>query len=206
MAEGSTFGSTSTRLSRGSHEHRRRESNPERRLRSLPRPLVTPKAATAFSCERFTSNGAATGGAASPRYDQPRTPFHAALPTQTGSSRVTWRLLRPIWRVDNITASQRLVLLALASFTDQRGANAYPSQATLARMCCCSTRTVRRALADLIALKMIAPNGKGRGGTIRYAVNVLPTQDIHGHSPLTPMSYNPSKEIPSERNPSPHYS
>jgi hypothetical protein len=115
---------------------------------------------------------------------------------------MTWRLIRPIWHVDNITASQRLVLLALASFTDQRGANAYPSQATLARMCCCSTRTVRRALADLIALKMIVPNGKGRGGTIRYAVNVLPTPDTHGRLGRSPMSYNPSKEIPSKRNPS----
>jgi hypothetical protein len=117
---------------------------------------------------------------------------------------MTWRLLRPIWRLDNVTASQRLVLLALASFTDQRGANAYPSQGTLARMACCSTRTVRRALADLIAMTIITPHGKGRRGTIRYTVNanVLPTQDTHGHSPRTPTSYNPIKVIPSKSNPS----
>jgi hypothetical protein len=117
---------------------------------------------------------------------------------------MSWRLLRPIWRLDNVTASQRLVLLALASFTDQRGANAYPSQGTLARMACCSTRTVRRALADLIAMTIITPHGKGRRGTIRYTVNanVLPTQDTHGHSPRTPTSYNPIKVIPSKSNPS----
>lgn len=114
---------------------------------------------------------------------------------------MTWRLIRPIWRVDNVTASQRLVLLALASFTDQRGANAYPSQATLVRMCCYTTRTVRRALADLIAMGMITPNGKGRGGTIRYGVNVLPTPDTSVRQGRTPTSYNPSKVIPGKRNP-----
>lgn len=117
---------------------------------------------------------------------------------------MTWKLIRPIWRVDNVTASQRLVLLALASFTDQRGANAYPSQATLARMCCCTTRTIRRALTDLIAMGLIEPQGKGRRGTIRYSVNanVLPTPDTSVHQGRTPMSYNPSNINPSKRNPS----
>jgi hypothetical protein len=112
---------------------------------------------------------------------------------------MTWRLIGPIWRIENVTASQRLVLLALASFTDQNGANAYPSQSTLARMACCSARTVRRALADLIAMELITPSGKGRRGTIRYAVNVnvLGRADTHGHSPRPPMSDNPSnKNIP----------
>ena len=112
---------------------------------------------------------------------------------------MTWRLIGPIWRIENVTASQRLVLLALASFTDQNGANAYPSQSTLARMACCSARTVRRALADLIAMELITPSGKGRRGTIRYSVNVnvLPRADTNGHSPRPPMSDNPSnKNIP----------
>ena len=117
---------------------------------------------------------------------------------------MTWRLIRPIWRLGNVTASQRLVLLALASFTDQRGENAYPSQSTLARMCCCSGRTIRRALADLIALGIISQNGKGRRGTIRYSVNadVLPAPDTHGHPPRTPVSYNPSNRNPINSNPS----
>ena len=117
---------------------------------------------------------------------------------------MTWRLIRPIWRLGNVTASQRLVLLALASFTDRSGANAYPSQSTLARMCCCSGRTIRRALADLIALGIISQNGKGRRGTIRYSVNadVLPAPDTHGHPPRTPVSYNPSNRNPINSNPS----
>ena len=66
-------------------------------------------------------------------------------------------------------------------------------------MCCCTTRTVRRALADLRALDMIQPNGKGRGGTIRHSVNanVLPTPDTSVHQGRTPTSYNPSNSNPS---------
>jgi hypothetical protein len=116
---------------------------------------------------------------------------------------MTWRLIRPIWRLADVTANQRLVLLALASFTDERGANAYPSQGTLARMCCCTTRTIRRALSELIAMRIIVPNGKARGGAVRYSVNVnvLPTQDSHVRPHRTPMSYNPSKRKPSESYP-----
>mgnify|MGYP004451211087 FL=1 len=117
---------------------------------------------------------------------------------------MTWRLIRPIWRLADVTANQRLVLLALASFTDRRGANAYPSQGTLARMCCCTTRTIRRTLADLIAIGLIEPHGKARGGTVRYSVNVnvLPTQDSHVRPHRTPVSYNPSNSNPSKINPS----
>jgi hypothetical protein len=117
---------------------------------------------------------------------------------------MTWRLIRPIWRLADVNATQRLVLLALASFTDQRGDNAYPSQSTLARMCCCTARTIRRALSELIAMRIIEPHGKGKGGTIRYSVNVnvLPSADSHVRQNRTPMSYNPSKRKPSESYPS----
>lgn len=116
---------------------------------------------------------------------------------------MTWRLIRPIWRLADVTANQRLVLLALASFTDNRGANAYPSQGTLARMCCCTTRTIRRALSELIAKRIIVPNGKARRGTIRYSVNVnvLPSADSTVLPKRTPASYNPSKRKPGNRNP-----
>jgi hypothetical protein len=116
---------------------------------------------------------------------------------------MTWKLIRPIWRLADINATQRLVLLALASFTDNRGANAYPSQSTLARMCCCTTRTIRRTLADLIAVGLIEPHGKGRRGTVRYSVNVnvLPSADSHVRLHRTPVSYDPSNSNPSKINP-----
>jgi DNA-binding transcriptional MocR family regulator len=116
---------------------------------------------------------------------------------------MTWRLIRPIWRLENVTASQRLVLLALASFADERGENAYPSQATLSRMCCCSRSTVKRALVELIARGLIAPHGKGRKGTIRYTIAV--THDVAHPGPVTrptpghnPINNNPSNN-PSEK-------
>jgi DNA-binding transcriptional MocR family regulator len=120
---------------------------------------------------------------------------------------MTWRLLRPIWRIDNITASRRLVLLALASFTDQRGANAYPSQVTLARMCCCSRSTIKRALVELVRRGLISPQGKGRKGTIRYSVALSSMTYVEAHSdpPTRPtVTYNPSNSnpgnYPSEKN------
>ena len=124
---------------------------------------------------------------------------------------MTWRLLRPIWRLDGVTAHQRFVLLALASFTDQRGGNAYPSQSTLARMCCCDRRTVQRAMKSLVERGLITPTGKGRKGTIRYAVNVTPDNagaaqgpGSRRHSALRgggTESYNPSNSNPSNSNP-----
>ena len=113
---------------------------------------------------------------------------------------MTWRLNRPIWRLDNVSASLRLVLLALASFTDQRGANAYPSQGNLARMCCCNRSTVQRALAALIRRGLISPQGKGRKGTIRYSVNISMHQGGPHDAPATrrTVQHNPSKRKPSE--------
>ena len=111
---------------------------------------------------------------------------------------MTWRLIRPIWRLENVTASQRLVLLALASFTDERGANAYPSQATLARMCCCNRSTVHRAIKSLIDRRLIYPMGKGRKGTIRYRVDVGMQQDVM-HDAATAcgsVQHNPSNRNP----------
>jgi|TARA_R110000824_G_scaffold394727_1_gene594766 hypothetical protein len=116
---------------------------------------------------------------------------------------MTWRLIGPIWRIENVTASQRLVLLALASFTDQNGGNAYPSLATLASMCCCNRSTVRRAIKSLIASRLIQPTGKGRKGTIRYKVNAsMHPQGAHSapaRGGTTP--HNPSNVIPGYSNP-----
>jgi len=109
---------------------------------------------------------------------------------------MSFRLIRPIWRAPDVTATQRLVLLALCSFADRSGANSFPAQATLARMCVCTTRTIRRTLADLIAKGLIEKTGKGWAGTIRYRVvaNVLPNVDTHVRQDRTPVSTNQSKD------------
>ena len=117
---------------------------------------------------------------------------------------MTWRLLRPIWRLDGVTASQRLVLLALASFTDQRGANAYPSQSTLARMCCCNRSTIQRALKSLLNRQLVESQGKGRKGTIRYKLNLPMHHDVTHRASDTSrtVQHNPSNSNPSNSNPS----
>jgi len=116
---------------------------------------------------------------------------------------MTWRLIGPIWRLPDVTAAQRLVLLALASFTDKTGANAYPSLATLASMACCNRSTVHRAIKSLIARQLIQATGKGRKGTIRYRVNV-PMQRQGSHSATVSVSTlqpNPINKNPSYKNP-----
>ena len=113
---------------------------------------------------------------------------------------MTWRLIGPIWRLPDVTSMERLVLLALASFTDKTGANAYPSLATLASMACCNRSTVHRSIKSLIARQLIQATGKGRKGTIRYRVNV-PMQQRVLHSATSSVStgqQNPIlKNIPS---------
>ena len=116
---------------------------------------------------------------------------------------MTWRLIGPIWRLPDVTAAQRLVLLALASFTDKTGSNAYPSLATLASMACCNRSTVHRAIKSLIARQLIQATGKGRKGTIRYKVNV-PMQQRVLHSATPSVSTgrpNPINKNPSYKNP-----
>lgn len=85
---------------------------------------------------------------------------------------MTWRQLPAIWAVEGLRPAERLVLLALAYFADSNGANSYPAQQTLASMCSCSPDTVKRALRTLRERGLITATGKGRKGTIRYAIEL----------------------------------
>jgi DNA-binding transcriptional MocR family regulator len=120
---------------------------------------------------------------------------------------MSWRLIGPAWKVPDLTMAERIVLLALVSFTDKRGANAYPSIATLSVRCCCSRRTVQRALTGLCKRGVIQAEGKGRKGTIRYRVQVTQSNGVGhtdrrvGHSGMgasVTESHNPSKVIPGD--------
>ena len=99
--------------------------------------------------------------------------------------------------------AERIVLLALVSFTDKRGANAYPSIATLSARCCCSRSTVKRSIAALCKRGLLEPTGKGRKGTNRYRVGFTgDTVGVHtghkvGHS-------GPSRRSTPDPNPSKH--
>ncbi len=68
----------------------------------------------------------------------------------------------------------KLVLLALADVADDEGANAWPSVATLGRMCEMSPRTITAVLADLRTRGMIAEQarpGQHRPRTWRLILN-----------------------------------
>jgi DNA-binding transcriptional MocR family regulator len=112
---------------------------------------------------------------------------------------MTWRQQPSIWKVDGLSPTERLVLLALAFFTNSRGSSAYPSQATLATMCNVSIPTIKRALRTLRKRQLIVSDGKGRKGTVRYNIS-LPLAH-RGGSPAnggegSPVIYNPGNRYP----------
>ena len=117
---------------------------------------------------------------------------------------MTWRQLPAIWAVEGLRPVERLVLLALAYFADARGANSYPAQQTLASMCSCSPRSIKRTLRSLRERGLITATGKGRKGTIRYTVElpmatapprkgVTPPAPTRGHQRPTILLKNPIK-------------
>lgn len=69
---------------------------------------------------------------------------------------ITWA-----WR-QLLTSTQRFVLLALADAADENGV-CWPSVSTLAERCVVSTRTVQRALQDLIVADLIHCDSRQRG-------------------------------------------
>ena len=112
---------------------------------------------------------------------------------------MTWRQQPAIWKVDGLRPTERLVLLALAFFTNPRGSSAYPSQAMLATMCNVSIPTIKRALRTLRNRRLIVADGQGRKGTIRYTI-ALPLAH-RGGSPVnggegSPVIYNPVNKYP----------
>ena len=115
---------------------------------------------------------------------------------------MTWRQLPAIWAVEGLRSTERLVLLAVAYFADSNGANSYPAQQTLASMCSCSPRSIKRTLRSLRERGLITATGKGRKGTIRYTVElplatapprqgVTPPAPPRGHQRPTILVKNP---------------
>ena len=79
---------------------------------------------------------------------------------------MTWRQLPAIWATP-LRPTDKLVLLCLAQFADQRGQSARPAQATVSKMTGVSPRSVRYALTRLKDAKLITPTG-----TIQYRINM----------------------------------
>ena len=116
---------------------------------------------------------------------------------------MSWRLIGPAWKVPGLTMAERIVLLALVSFTDKAGANAYPSIETLSARCCCSRSTVKRSIAALCKRGLLEATGKGRKGTNRYRVGF--TGDTVGvHTGHKVVHSGPSRRSTPDPNPSKH--
>lgn len=110
---------------------------------------------------------------------------------------MTWRQMPAALKADGLTAVEKLVLVALVHFADQRGQNSYPSQQTLADLCNCSTATIKRAMRKLRKMELISPTGKGRKGTIRYTVNLPLSKSTRSKevSQMTPVGGHPRPTI-----------
>jgi hypothetical protein len=84
----------------------------------------------------------------------------------------------------DMTPGERLVLLALETFTDYPdGTNAWPGEEKLAEMCRCSTRTVERALHQGAELKLIEQTAPAIPKAGRAAVYRLLPQPVSTRQP-----------------------
>jgi DNA-binding transcriptional ArsR family regulator len=93
---------------------------------------------------------------------------------------VTWRQLPAAWSCD-LAPLDKLVLLCLCNFANATGRSAKPAQSSISRLTGVGPRRVRTALAMLKQRGIIAAEGKGRRGTISYAIN-LPLAERSGTS------------------------
>jgi hypothetical protein len=109
-------------------------------------------------------------------------------------------ILRDILALDDVSAQQKLVLIALNQYGDDDGRNIYPATETIAKLASLSTRQTKRHVRTLRERGYLSPHGlKGRNNTIRYALSVptrvtpaswptgrvRPTTDPHNNNPLT---------------------
>ena len=84
-------------------------------------------------------------------------------------------ILRDIIALPDISAQQKLVLIALNQFGDE-GRNVYPSLHTIAKSCALGYRQVRRHVSVLRERGYLVPQGKSKLNTTRYTM-VVPHVD-----------------------------
>ena len=84
-------------------------------------------------------------------------------------------ILRDIIALRDISAQQKLVLIALNQFGDE-GRNVYPSLHTIAKSCALGYRQVRRHVSVLRERGYLVPQGKSKLNTTRYTM-VVPHVD-----------------------------
>ena len=111
-----------------------------------------------------------------------------------------------VWDYSRSKPTQRLVLLAIADCANDHGAEAYPSNATLAAKTGLSERGVRKAIGELEALGELEVQYKsGPHGCNRYRV-LMPDPAPDARSSGTPEADDTRHDVPGTRHdmPGPH--
>lgn len=82
-----------------------------------------------------------------------------------------FQIIRDILALDNVTAQEKLVLIAMNQFGDG-GHNIYPAISTISALASLSPRQTRRHIKILRLKGYLKPQGKGRNNAIRYSLGV----------------------------------
>ena len=107
-----------------------------------------------------------------------------------------FQIIRDILALDNVTAQEKLVLIAMNQFGDG-GRNIYPAISTISALASLSPRQTRRHIKVLRRKGYLKPQGTARNHAIRYSLGV-PTKVTPGVSPARHQRPTPTlNDIPS---------
>jgi hypothetical protein len=84
-----------------------------------------------------------------------------------------FQIIRDILALDNVTAQQKLMLIAMNQYGDE-GSNIYPSLHSIAKVCALSYRQTKRHARTLRDRGYLVPTGKSRLNTVNYRM-VIPS-------------------------------
>jgi len=118
-------------------------------------------------------------------------------------------ILRDVLALKDISAQQKLVLLAMNQFGDD-GRNVYPAIETIAKLASLSPRQTKRHIRALRDKGYLSPQGKSRRNTVTYFMTVPKTANVprpgtpatppEGHQrPTTTLNKIPSNNYPQLR-------
>ena len=82
-----------------------------------------------------------------------------------------FQIIRDILALDNVTAQQKLVLIAFNQYGDE-GRNVYPSLRSIAKVCALGYRQVKRHARALRDKGYLVPVGKSRLNTVNYCLKI----------------------------------
>ena len=93
---------------------------------------------------------------------------------------MSWIAVREVWKLD-LPPTEKLVLLAIADFSNDKKGIAWPSQTTIARKTGYSRQTVNRAIKRLCARGVLVSSkrsAEGKSTSNVYRINIVALRDI----------------------------